>query len=685
MAKLAKIVGAIALVGVDGAVTRIPSNALQSGDACLCVMQDRFYIFRAMQTGAQESVGPFNDTNLPLILKPEDDVHTNWRWHLVSPSSFIQDLYATKSIIVNKVITHPNLQILNEEGTILAEFNKDGKVRVNELELMNASSNIVDNLRAEFIGDHHWTKVMKRDGTTTFTSPIVGVDPIDPDHLSTKDYVDRKLRDFNPTLYMKRDGSTSFENPVSGFDPNLPDHLATKRYVDEAIKAPERHLHSETHAIDGEDELKPEDIGALRIDGIASSARKLYNAHYINIEGDVEAPGVLFDGTSSITLKTKLKNTGLQASFVDHVSAVEDIHGATSLVSANRIIARDANGRARIATPSTLNDIANKRYVDEKHDTLKIYVDTKYNDLDGKITNEVDALNTRITNVNTKIDTTKAQLQNEINANISNAINAIDLPTTASLANAGIVKPDGITISIENDGTISVISKNLEIPSQPMDPIGGYRFINDLKQRPGYLPCNGHLIANFSQTYPEMKEYLQSTEGALRLCTQAQYDEMHNAIYYEYNESGLPDLILRWNGIGGATLMVWDQDANTLRLPDLQGMYLSNIGPNLTLNQPKPWNSRRLQGEFYASITGDMMSLSGNPDWNYMLHSAPISQDAFMRSSNSSSINPKVANGTFENQLVTFTYDNARSGPVGKDVNVNRVGGILCIYLGKKV
>ena len=40
------------------------------------------------------------------------------------------------------------------------------------------------------------------------------------------------------------------------------------------------------------------------------------------------------------------------------------VHGATSAPTADRLILRDASGRAQVATPSTNNDIANKQYVD---------------------------------------------------------------------------------------------------------------------------------------------------------------------------------------------------------------------------------------------------------------------------------------------------------------------------------
>ena len=59
--------------------------------------------------------------------------------------------------------------------------------------------------------------------------------------------------------------------------------------------------------------------------------------------------------------------TGAQAK-VDAHAAGTSVHGATSSATANRIIMRDANGRAKVATPSASDDISTKGYVDAKFD-----------------------------------------------------------------------------------------------------------------------------------------------------------------------------------------------------------------------------------------------------------------------------------------------------------------------------
>lgn len=48
-----------------------------------------------------------------------------------------------------------------------------------------------------------------------------------------------------------------------------------------------------------------------------------------------------------------------------HMDATSGIHGATSSAAANRLIIRDSNGRASVASPTSASHIATKRYVDD--------------------------------------------------------------------------------------------------------------------------------------------------------------------------------------------------------------------------------------------------------------------------------------------------------------------------------
>lgn len=116
---------------------------------------------------------------------------------------------------------------------------------------------------------------VRADGSTPFTAPQQGVDPVQDFHLATKRFVTKILRDhindddphriipqvedmleqyvkqadvyFKSQLYtkneidqqsgkyIKKDGSTPFTKAQIGADPQIDSHLATKRYVDKVI------------------------------------------------------------------------------------------------------------------------------------------------------------------------------------------------------------------------------------------------------------------------------------------------------------------------------------------------------------------------------------------------------------------------------------------------------------------
>ena len=117
--------------------------------------------------------------------------------------------------------------------------------------------------------------VVKTDGSTPFISAQTGVDPYKDQHLTTKKYVDKIIRDhliakdphdvlqevatmllqyvkgsevYNKNQlytkqeidhqadqYIKKDGTTPFIKAQIGADPSIDSHLATKRYVDKTI------------------------------------------------------------------------------------------------------------------------------------------------------------------------------------------------------------------------------------------------------------------------------------------------------------------------------------------------------------------------------------------------------------------------------------------------------------------
>ena len=124
------------------------------------------------------------------------------------------------------------------------------------------------------------TDMAKTDGSTPFTSPQSGVEPISDNHLTTKKFVTRLLNEHTRLVgsddphqilpevrtilekyvkssdiftksqlytkqdvdnllktFLKKDGSTPFTIAQIGVDPTIDSHLATKRYVDKTLYA----------------------------------------------------------------------------------------------------------------------------------------------------------------------------------------------------------------------------------------------------------------------------------------------------------------------------------------------------------------------------------------------------------------------------------------------------------------
>ena len=124
------------------------------------------------------------------------------------------------------------------------------------------------------------TDMAKTDGSTPFTSPQSGVEPVSDNHLTTKKFVTRLLKEHTRLVgsddphqilpevrtilekyvkssdiftksqlytkqdidnllkaFLKKDGSTPFTIAQIGVDPTIDSHLATKRYVDKTLYA----------------------------------------------------------------------------------------------------------------------------------------------------------------------------------------------------------------------------------------------------------------------------------------------------------------------------------------------------------------------------------------------------------------------------------------------------------------
>ncbi len=224
-------------------------------------------------------------------------------------------------------------------------------------------------------------------------------------------------------------------------------------------------------------------------------------------------------------------------------------------------------------------------------------------------------------------------------------------PGLATLLQPGLVMPDGTTITIDATGKLSVIVQ------QRMDPVGGIRFFEDEAPRPGYVPCLGTTISNFSATYPEMSAYLSTPYGATRLVTLAQYNALHTAIWATLADGST----VGWNGIGGVTKFVWDKAADTLKMPDLQEMFRSSTGASLGVGGVHGDMIRRIYGT-YQTVTGT------HPQGVFSAIDATAA-------------NISGASSTFAHH--NYKFDSSRVVPTGTANKPRAWGALACCYLGQ--
>lgn len=226
-------------------------------------------------------------------------------------------------------------------------------------------------------------------------------------------------------------------------------------------------------------------------------------------------------------------------------------------------------------------------------------------------------------------------------------------PGLATLLQPGLVMPDGTTITVDATGTLSVIVQ------QAMDPVGGIRFFEDAQPRPGYVPCLGTTITNFSTTYPEMAAYLGTIYGAARLVTQAEYDALHVATWATLADGTQ----VGWDGIGGVTKFVWDKDADTLKMPDLQEMFRSSTGASLGVGG--------VQGDQGRNATGTVGALGNN--------NGDMCSGVFYRESYAANgWDTNHTGGTWTRSMLNLS----RVIPVGPANAPRRWGALACCWLG---
>lgn len=180
---------------------------------------------------------------------------------------------AEKSVVRENLNVYPKNAVYTKDET-------DSNIATTVTTAMNKHLSVEDphgtlNTVKEMIAD-----MAKTDGSTPFTSPQSGVEPISDSHLTTKKFVTKLLNEHirlvgsdDPhqilpevqtilekyvkssdiftksqlytkqdvdkllTSFLKKDGTTPFTIAQIGVDPTIDSHLATKRYVDKTLYA----------------------------------------------------------------------------------------------------------------------------------------------------------------------------------------------------------------------------------------------------------------------------------------------------------------------------------------------------------------------------------------------------------------------------------------------------------------
>jgi len=190
--------------------------------------------------------------------------------------------------------------------------------------------------------------------------------------------------------------------------------------------------------------------------------------------------------------------------------------------------------------------------------------------------------------------------------------------------------------------------------------IGQVYWFDDEQPRPGMLPCLGGVVEGISQ-YPRIIEYLQTPWGQARCVTQAEWDDLHVATWHT-NADGSK---VGWEGIGGVAKFVWDQQADTLRLPDLAGMMPEMIGhDSLGVGDADGDRVR----DIVSSMTGRLWGQAA--DWGGAMYRTQAVADS-------------LGSGTAGNSRYSFAFAASRVVPTGPANAPRRWGSLACVYLGR--
>ena len=139
----------------------------------------------------------------------------------------------------------------------------------------------------------------------------------------------------------------------------------------------------------------------------------------------------------------------------------------------------------------------------------------------------------------------------------------LPIPEVATPQIPGTLRPDNVTIILGDNGLISAGFQLCEF----------YYFRHPTLKR-GMQQAQGGLIADAATKWAQAWEYLQTSEGRLLCCTEAEWQAKTRETWATLGDGTK----VGWGGIGGAPYYVQDLSAGTLRLPDLRGMFAEASG-----------------------------------------------------------------------------------------------------------
>lgn len=100
-------------------------------------------------------------------------------------------------------------------------------------------------------------------------------------------------------------------------------------------------------------------------------------------------------------------------------------------------------------------------------------------------------------------------------------------------------------------------------------------WFEDSLERPGMIPLNGCTVPNFAAKWPQAFAYLNTAHGQARCFESlAEREAAHVAIWHTLASGAT----VGWEGFGGVCKFFYDEEADTLYMPDLRGMFRAMAG-----------------------------------------------------------------------------------------------------------